>query len=320
MDRCDLVLLLGVVAKGDGRQHDDAGTAAGRDAGSLLGAESMQEALRQAAKLRGTVFIHIGTHKTGTTSVQHFLAENAAELRRERILIPSAGTYLHGHHHIAWELRNDDRLNGRTGHVQRLFDELRETDLDTAVVSSEDFEYLSQCPEILEAFAAALRTIGFEPVFVVFFRERRAYLASLAAALANHGVRHPMEWYSGQLDAHDAILVKRDWFFDFNRERFESRWTEITEAEIVALDYDACTNGAEVDFVLGPGEVAIEVKGTSRVDDRDLRSLALFRETHRPRLAVVVSHEPEERVVAGVRILPWRLFFEELWNGRIMGG
>ena len=90
------------------------------------------------------------------------------------------------------------------------------------------------------------------------------------------------------------------------------------------LGYDICfwrtKAGAEVDFVLGRGEVAIEVKGTSRVDDRDLRSLALFRQTHRPRLAVVVSNEPEERVVAGVRILPWRLFFEELWNGRIMGG
>ncbi len=90
------------------------------------------------------------------------------------------------------------------------------------------------------------------------------------------------------------------------------------------LGYDICfwrtKAGAEVDFVLGRGEVAIEVKGTSRVDDRDLRSLALFRETHRPRLAVVVCNEPEERVVAGVRILPWRLFFQELWNGRIMGG
>jgi hypothetical protein len=31
--------------------------------------------------------------------------------------------------------------------------------------------------------------------------------------------------------------------------------------------------GAEVDFVLGQGEVAIEVKGTARVDDRDLRPL-----------------------------------------------
>lgn len=197
-------------------------------------------------KRRKTVFLHIGTHKTGTTSIQHFLAQNDYELRRERILFPSAGRYVHGHHHIAWELRSDDRLNGRTGHVQRLLDELRETDLETVVVSSEDFEYLSQYPEILKTFTASLRKIGFEPVFVVFFRERWAYLASLATALANHGVTHPMEWYSGQLDAHDAILVRKDWFFDFNRDRFVSRWTGITEAEVVAIDYDACTEGAGI--------------------------------------------------------------------------
>lgn len=90
------------------------------------------------------------------------------------------------------------------------------------------------------------------------------------------------------------------------------------------LGHDICfwrtKSGAEVDFVLGQGEVAIEVKGTSRVDDRDLRSLALFRELHRPRAAVVVCNEAEERVVGGVRILPWRRFFEDLWNGRIIGG
>lgn len=78
--------------------------------------------------------------------------------------------------------------------------------------------------------------------------------------------------------------------------------------------------GAEVDFVLGRGEVAIEVKGTSRVDDRDLRSLLLFAETYRPRLSIVVSHEAERRVVRGMLLLPWRDFFEELWAGRIMGG
>lgn len=78
--------------------------------------------------------------------------------------------------------------------------------------------------------------------------------------------------------------------------------------------------GAEVDFVLGSGEVAIEVKGTSRVDDRDLRSLVAFAEIHRPRLSIVVSNESAERVVRGIRILPWRAFFEELWSGAIIGG
>ena len=79
-------------------------------------------------------------------------------------------------------------------------------------------------------------------------------------------------------------------------------------------------SGAEVDFVAGPGEVAIEVKGTARVDDRDLRSLRLFIDTHRPRLAIVVCNEPEERIVRGIRIMPWRTFFGQLWDGRIIGG
>jgi predicted AAA+ superfamily ATPase len=78
-------------------------------------------------------------------------------------------------------------------------------------------------------------------------------------------------------------------------------------------------SGVEVDFVVGQGEVAIEVKGTARVDDRDLRSLALFAGIHRPRLSIVVCNEPEERVVNGVRILPWSAFFRELWAGRIIG-
>jgi predicted AAA+ superfamily ATPase len=76
--------------------------------------------------------------------------------------------------------------------------------------------------------------------------------------------------------------------------------------------------GAEVDFVLGAGEVAIEVKGTSRVDDRDLRSLRMFAEIHRPRLAIVVCNEPDERIVGDLRIMPWRRFFEQLWAGAIV--
>lgn len=77
-------------------------------------------------------------------------------------------------------------------------------------------------------------------------------------------------------------------------------------------------SGLEVDFVLGPGEVAIEVKGASRVDDRELRSLRTFVAEHQPRLAIVVSNEPAPRVVNGVRLMPWRSFLQSLWAGEIM--
>ena len=35
-------------------------------------------------------------------------------------------------------------------------------------------------------------------------------------------------------------------------------------------------SGLEVDFILGDGEVAIEVKGSSRVDKTDMRSLRAY--------------------------------------------
>ncbi len=77
-------------------------------------------------------------------------------------------------------------------------------------------------------------------------------------------------------------------------------------------------SGLEVDFVLGRGEVAIEVKGTARVDRRDLRSITSFHQEHSPRQALVVCNERVERVVSDVRIVPWRRFLEDLWGGAVI--
>ena len=88
------------------------------------------------------------------------------------------------------------------------------------------------------------------------------------------------------------------------------------------LDYDIhfwrTKSGLEVDFVLGRSEVAIEVKGTKRVETRDLRALSTFIELYSPRKALVVCNEKEERVVGPVRIMPWRRFLRDLWEGKII--
>ena len=77
-------------------------------------------------------------------------------------------------------------------------------------------------------------------------------------------------------------------------------------------------SGLEVDFVLGRGEVALEIKGTSRVDQRDLRSLMAFAKEYSPQKALVVCNEREERLQGKIRILPWRHFMEALWEGKII--
>jgi predicted AAA+ superfamily ATPase len=68
----------------------------------------------------------------------------------------------------------------------------------------------------------------------------------------------------------------------------------------------------EVDFILGRGEVAIEVKGSSRIDSSDLRPLKAFIQGYRPAKALVVCNERLPRVHEEIRILPWREFLTML--------
>lgn len=78
----------------------------------------------------------------------------------------------------------------------------------------------------------------------------------------------------------------------------------------------------EVDFILGNAEVAIEVKISPEVKQRDLKGLLAFVEEYNPRQAIVVSQDPLPRLIQTptgkeIRILPWRIFLEELWANQI---
>ncbi|MEA3280031.1 MAG: hypothetical protein U9Q38_05480 [Thermodesulfobacteriota bacterium] len=77
-------------------------------------------------------------------------------------------------------------------------------------------------------------------------------------------------------------------------------------------------SGLEVDFVLGRGEVAIEVKGSTRIEKRDLQPLNAFIEEYSPRKALVVCNEREERIHGRIHIMPHRNFLSDLWEGKII--
>ena len=77
-------------------------------------------------------------------------------------------------------------------------------------------------------------------------------------------------------------------------------------------------SGQEVDFVLGDGEVAVEIKSTAMVDRRALRPMKTFIELYNPRQAIVVCNEKEERLHSGIRIMPWRIFLQKLWRDEII--
>ncbi|MFH1878520.1 MAG: AAA family ATPase [Candidatus Omnitrophota bacterium] len=77
-------------------------------------------------------------------------------------------------------------------------------------------------------------------------------------------------------------------------------------------------SGLEVDFILAKGKVAVEIKGTGRVDKSDLKGLCAFREEYAPEKAITVCNEKEKRIHNGIEIFPWKDFLMELWQGKIL--
>lgn len=76
--------------------------------------------------------------------------------------------------------------------------------------------------------------------------------------------------------------------------------------------------GLEVDFILGKGEVAIEVKGSSRVDRKEMNGLNAFIDAYPAKKNIIVCNEKEERLHDKIAILPWENFLRQLWSGKIL--
>ncbi len=79
------------------------------------------------------------------------------------------------------------------------------------------------------------------------------------------------------------------------------------------IEFWRTKSGLEVDFILGNGKMAIEVKGTNQINLKDLRPIRLFRDEFHPKEAVVVCNESVERMVDNIRIVPYRVFLKRLW-------
>ena len=79
------------------------------------------------------------------------------------------------------------------------------------------------------------------------------------------------------------------------------------------------STGREVDFILGEKELAVEIKGSSRVHEGDIRSLQALIEDGPVKKRCLVCLEKQPRTLAGnIQILPWQVFIERLWDGELL--
>ncbi len=74
----------------------------------------------------------------------------------------------------------------------------------------------------------------------------------------------------------------------------------------------------EVDFILGKGEVAIEVKSKDKVSSADIVNLKKFSEDYKVKRMILICQEEEKRKIENIEIYPWSIFLEELWSEEII--
>ena len=133
---------------------------------------------------RGTAFVHVGTHKTGTTSLQVLLASNDHALQRADVFVPQTGrisTASAGHHNIAWELANDPQFDPQHGTFAGLLREAAAANASTVCLTSEEFEFLNFDEAALKRMRDGLLAIGYKPKIILYLRPQADYLESLYA-------------------------------------------------------------------------------------------------------------------------------------------
>jgi hypothetical protein len=86
-------------------------------------------------------FIHVGTHKTGTTSLQRALSRHQETLRSRRYLYPRTSRPPQapdGHHNVALEISGDRRFRSEYGTLEDLIAEIQGARDHHILLSSED--------------------------------------------------------------------------------------------------------------------------------------------------------------------------------------
>jgi hypothetical protein len=175
---------------------------------------------------RKRCYLHIGTHKTGTTSLQSFLSRHERWFARRGVHYTRAGRTQLGNHNLAWQLYGDPRFERRFGTVETLHDELRCTRSTTVAISSEDLCLLHDLPDAIAKLTATVESAGFEPVVVLDVRPQVDYVESLYASYALHAGRHP---------GFTSLPVRS--FDDYAN---EGLWTgKVTSFHSTLLEYDA---------------------------------------------------------------------------------
>lgn len=161
-----------------------------------------------------TVFLHIGTNKTGTTSIQKQLTLHHQSLKKQGILYPSSGQAGGVHYPLSWGLGLGHPPTGykhSPEHWSNVVNEIKQTDCQKIILSSECFIMLrnKMHAEIIKDYLS-----DFNVKIVVYIRRQDKYLESVYSQAVKMGAEVPaniMDFYHNTKPTFNYLQVLRPW-------------------------------------------------------------------------------------------------------------
>jgi len=171
--------------------------------------------------MRQKVYIHVGLHKTGTTSIQWALTFSRPELLSAGFFYPTAAIpewAPYGQHRLAWSLvdrenqvpdheRSDEAT--RAGYWSLLREQIVDSSAPSTILSSEEFDIL-QAPEVR---ALKEQLSDFDIIPIIFLRNHADWLESCYRTAVMHSVctREFADFVDNQRSRVDFWQMVQDW-------------------------------------------------------------------------------------------------------------
>jgi hypothetical protein len=123
-------------------------------------------------------YIHIGPHKSGTTSIQWFLKENRAELLKDGYLVPKSEDFRGGHYQLVTQLCGPAVPQHQREAAAGFASAIKDTKCEAVVISSETLDDLLVNEDCAREFFGRIEELNLEPKLVFFPRNQSQLLNS----------------------------------------------------------------------------------------------------------------------------------------------
>ena len=103
--------------------------------------------MNERLQVLGTLILHIGWHRTASTSIQQALCESRDRLLQQGVLYPLTGLHVGAHHSIGWSVTDQPikdwgHLHDFQDLIDQLAEEIRSTACDIVVISTESLRLI----------------------------------------------------------------------------------------------------------------------------------------------------------------------------------